>query len=108
MPSLIFRVARNRLRVSAVQPSVVVVAHVAVCVLISCGLILVVPVFRDREIRAASVIHPDAIFVSSPAVSFGANGVAVLRNQAHSASYVHRAGVSSHIVGVAGNPGLAQ
>jgi hypothetical protein len=101
-------VAGNRLRIPVVLTVAIVIPIVAVHILINSVLILVVPVFAGCEIRAASVIHPDAIFVSSPAVAFLAGGVAALHHQAHSASYIHRAGMSRHIVGVAGNRGLAQ
>jgi len=107
VPSLIIGIAGNRLRISAVLPVAVVVPVVAVRIPVNCVLIPVVPVFADREVRPASVIHPNAPFIRSPTVAFGTSGVAVLRRQAHSAPYIHRAGVSSHIVGVAGNRGLA-
>jgi hypothetical protein len=103
MSSLIVGVAGNRRRIPVILP----IAVVAIRILINSVLILVVPVFTNYEVGPASVVDPDAIFIRSPAVAFGAGGVAVLRCQAHSASYIHRAGMPPHIVGVAGNPGLA-
>ena len=106
--SLIIGVARNRLRIPVVLPIAIVVPVVPVRIPIYTGvLIRVVSDVAHREISAASVIYPNPALIRAPTVAFGAGGVAVLRCHTHSASYVHGTGVSSHIVGVAGNRGLA-
>ena len=105
VPSLIIGVARNRLRIPVVLPIAIVVP---VRIPIYTGvLIRVVSDVAHREISAASVIYPNPAVIRAPTVAFGAGGVAALRCHTHSASYVHGTGVSSHIVGVAGNRGLA-
>jgi hypothetical protein len=115
VPSFIIGVAADSLRASLVPPVAIFVAIVAVGILVVAIRITIdyfrvwgVSIFTDRKIRAASVIHPNSTIVNSPAVVFGTSGVAVLRRHAHSASCIDGARVAPHIVGAAGNRGLAQ
>jgi hypothetical protein len=106
VPSFVIGVAGNRLGGSLVVAVAIVL--VAIRIAIDYFLVRIVCIFADGKIRAASVIHPNAPFIRSPTVAFGASGVATLRGHAHSASRIDRTGVASHIVGVAGNRGLAR
>ena len=92
VPSLILGAAGNRLRLR-ISGAVLIVA-IGVAVLI----VPVIPVSADCEVRAASVVHPHALIVGAPAVSFGARRVAVLRRQTHTAPSIRRAGMPSLIV----------
>jgi len=79
MLSHVVGVARNRLRISVVVPILVVIAAVMIHVTICPALIRKVGVPPDREIRTASVVHPDTPLVGAPTVALGASGFAVLR-----------------------------
>jgi len=70
--------ARNRLSNSVVVP-VAVIAAVMIRITIGLALILKDGTAPNREIRAASMVYPDAPFVGSPAVTLGASRCAVLR-----------------------------
>ena len=87
--SHVVRLAGNRLRLRVFA------------VLAIADLIPVIPVPTGGEISTASVVYPDTLVVKAPAMTFGASVVAVLRQQPHSASRIHRAGVSFPIVRVA-------
>jgi hypothetical protein len=112
VPSFVIGIAANRLSTSLVLPVPIIIAAcilvLAIRIAIDYFRVWIVSIFADGEIRSASVIHPNAPIVSSPAVAFGTSGVAVLCRHAHSASCIDGAGVAPHIVGVAGNRRLAQ
>ena len=77
VPSHVAGVARNHLRIT-----VSVVA--AVAVVIAAVTIYYAPILEGGrlahgEIRAASMVHPNAPVIGAPAVAFGASGFAVLR-----------------------------
>ena len=87
--SHVVRLACNRLRLRVFA------------VLAIADLIPVIPVPTRGEISPASVVYPHTLIVKAPAMTFGASIVAVLRQQPHSASRIHGAGVSFPIVRVA-------